>query len=92
MLIPSHLSSTKGVWGLILALIIFTALLSVWFSDRHTLARKRYTHRRIIDASNPTKLRKWVYVRLALDDFIQKGTVSIVIRHQFLILCPAYLT
>jgi len=53
---------SNELWVLLLAVVILAALLSVWFSDRH--ARQR---------SNPTRRRKRVYLRLALDAFLQKG-------------------
>ena len=80
----SHLSTLiylQGVWGLIIFFILLTALLSVWFSDRHALARKRYpgnNKRRLTSANNPKHLRKSVYARLFLDEVLKKGLVRTV--------------
>jgi len=60
------------VWGLIIFFILLTALLSVWFSDRHALARKRYPGNNK-SADNPKHLRKSVYARLLLDEVLKKG-------------------
>ena len=74
---PTHLYSTpqllydiKFVWGLIIALIVFTALLSVWFSERVTNKRAR-RQRQPKQIRRPKNL---VYARWAIDEFLQKGT------------------
>lgn len=68
------------MWVLILALITLTAVLSIWFSDRHTLAKKRYGGRHKIQEESG-KLRKTIYARLCLDEFISKGIVSCIAHH-----------
>eukprot|EP00581_Thalassiosira_minuscula_P007139 CAMPEP_0183703846 /NCGR_PEP_ID=MMETSP0737-20130205/1421_1 /TAXON_ID=385413 /ORGANISM="Thalassiosira miniscula, Strain CCMP1093" /LENGTH=733 /DNA_ID=CAMNT_0025930645 /DNA_START=80 /DNA_END=2281 /DNA_ORIENTATION=+ len=63
-----------GLWAFLLAIIVVTALLSVWFSDRSDEAMKR-NGRRLGLARNwgKTRRRKIVYARLALDSFLEKG-------------------
>ncbi|KAL7533390.1 hypothetical protein ACHAXR_007666, partial [Thalassiosira sp. AJA248-18] len=71
--IPLYYDRTMlGVWALILAIIVFTAFLSVWFSDRYELAKKKYGNRMSLRPGG--RLQKRVYARLALDEVIQKGT------------------
>ena len=51
-----------GVWVLLLLIIAFTGLLSVWFSGKRFYQKKR--------SNRPDKSK---YARLALDEFLRKG-------------------
>ena len=63
-----------GLWGLVLAIIVFAALLSVWFSDRSELTMNQNSRRMGLQRNTPKKRRrKIVYARLALDSFLEKG-------------------
>ena len=57
----------QGVWGFLLAVIAFTALLSVWFAVK----AKTNTH-----SGRAKKMSTSVLARLAIDETIQKGIVS----------------
>mmetsp|Transcript_4400 Transcript_4400/g.9924 ORF Transcript_4400/g.9924 Transcript_4400/m.9924 type:complete len:369 (+) Transcript_4400:242-1348(+) len=61
---------TMGAWCLILAMIIFAAFLSVWFSDRSKLAKK---NARELRHKQSNRRVKSVYARLAVDQFLEKG-------------------
>ena len=63
---------TNGLWLVLLALILVTSLLSVWFTDREMASKKRYGLR-LRQAKRPTKRRKTAYFRLLLDAFLEKG-------------------
>mmetsp|Transcript_34735 Transcript_34735/g.56767 ORF Transcript_34735/g.56767 Transcript_34735/m.56767 type:complete len:669 (+) Transcript_34735:46-2052(+) len=63
-----------GLWVLVLAIIVFAALLSVWFSDRSELTMNQNSRRMGLQRNTPKKRRrKIVYARLALDSFLEKG-------------------
>ena len=55
------------VWCLIIGLIAFTALLSVWFS------REMYG-RGVNQKKNQNRMKKRVYCRLFVDNILEKGT------------------
>ncbi|KAL7526580.1 hypothetical protein ACHAXR_005246 [Thalassiosira sp. AJA248-18] len=55
---------TMAMWVLIILLITFTAVLSVWFS---------MYGRDLRQGKRPERLKKSGYVRVALDEFLQKG-------------------
>lgn len=63
---------TSNLWVAVLAIIVSAALLSVWFSDREMVAKKRngrtFTHRK-----KKWMKRKRAYLRLFLDAFLEKG-------------------
>lgn len=61
---------TMWAWFLILAVIIFASLLSVYFSDRSKLAKKKGEGLR---HKGTNRRRKRVYGRLALDAFLEQG-------------------
>ncbi|KAK1739295.1 hypothetical protein QTG54_009838 [Skeletonema marinoi] len=63
---------TPGLWGVVIAIIFAAALLSVWFSDREMVAKKRYGLQ-LKQARKPWKRQKFVYFRLILDAFLEKG-------------------
>ena len=63
---------TYELWGVVLATITVSALLSVWFSDRQKIAKKRY-NLHLSQQGMPWKARKLTYVRLLLDAFLEKG-------------------
>ena len=58
----------QGVWLVIILLIGVTALASVWFTwhGKRSLRQKKRRER----------YKKGAYARLAVDEFLQKGTVS----------------
>jgi len=57
---------TTGVWILLFLIMLFSALLSVWFSTHTQEARNQ-------SFEEMSGRRKKVYARLALDSFLQKG-------------------
>ena len=61
-----------GLWLVVIAIIVATSLFSVWFSDREMAAKKRYGLR-LKQSKRPKKRRKFVYFRLILDAFLEKG-------------------
>lgn len=63
---------------MIIATIIFAAILSVWFSDRAKVAKKRFNSQRMKDSTGQEEKSrsKSVYARLVLDAIIQNGIVS----------------
>jgi len=63
---------TYGLWGVVLVVIVVASLLSVWFSDREMAAKKRYGMH-WTQSKRPKKRRKFVYFRLILDAFLEKG-------------------
>eukprot|EP00984_Skeletonema_dohrnii_P024491 scaffold13616_cov98-Skeletonema_dohrnii-CCMP3373.AAC.2 len=63
---------TTGLWGVVIAIIFAAALLSVWFSDREMVAKKRYGLH-LKQAKKPWKRQKFVYFRLILDAILEKG-------------------
>jgi len=66
---------SMGLWGLVLSIIAFAALLSVWFSVDPASATARDLQRGRRTQDNATERRpKRVYARLALDSFLEKGT------------------
>merc|ERR1740129_2390313 len=54
------------LWFLLIAVILFTALLSVWFAAKSDLAKDQ-------DKRKMSLRRKKVIARLALDNFLEKG-------------------
>ncbi|KAL7528450.1 hypothetical protein ACHAWF_002562 [Thalassiosira exigua] len=60
-----------SLWGLVVGIIIASALLSVWFSDRSIGARRRTGERPM--GLPKTRRRKLAYLRLAFDSILQKG-------------------
>jgi len=63
---------TGWLWFVATAIIAISAILSVWFSDRENLAKRRYGKSvRVLRQRN--RERKKVYARLALDAFLEKG-------------------
>ena len=61
---------TYGLWGVAIAITIVASLLSVWFSDREMVAKKRYG---LQSAKRPKKKQKAAYFRLILDAVLEKG-------------------
>jgi len=69
---------STGLWGLVLGIILFASLLSVWFSDRSvsdTAGNPQNDRRTFLQRGGTPKKRrrKRVYARLALDSFLEKG-------------------
>ena len=63
---------TPGLWLLAIVIIVAVALLSVWFSDRKMVAKKRYgVH--LKQEERPHKRHAFVYSRLILDAILEKG-------------------
>mmetsp|Transcript_39522 Transcript_39522/g.72390 ORF Transcript_39522/g.72390 Transcript_39522/m.72390 type:complete len:120 (-) Transcript_39522:16-375(-) len=58
---------TVGVWIMVIVIVTLTGLLSVWFSEEGY-------KRRLGQAKRPNRRTKRFYSRLALDEFLQKGT------------------
>ncbi|KAL7545018.1 hypothetical protein ACHAWF_008392 [Thalassiosira exigua] len=58
------------LWGLVIAIIVTSALLSVWFSDR-SISVRGAPERNL--GLPKTRRRKIAYMRLALDSVLQKG-------------------
>ena len=75
----------KGLWGLVIAIIIFTALLSVWFSEkpkmkpsrRESLEQMKPQQRRqqSVAQKQHFRRRRDVYARKFLDAVLEKGMV-----------------
>jgi len=63
---------TPGLWGVVVAIIVAAALLSVWFTDREVAAKKRYGMH-LKQKRRPWKRQKFVYFRLILDAILEKG-------------------
>jgi len=62
------------LWGIVIGIIAFTALLSVWYSDRSEVATNRADRRIGLGRGMPKmRRRKRAYARLALDSCLQKG-------------------
>jgi len=63
---------TFGLWGVLIAVTVTAALLSVWFSDREMVAKKRYgVH--LSKTKKACKKREAAYFRLILDAFLEKS-------------------
>ena len=82
----------QGLWGLVIAIILVTALLSVWFSDkpkrsnegrrRESLQQTKPQQQRrsiVIAQKQHSRLRKGVYARKSLDAILQKGMVCTIV-------------
>ena len=54
---------TYGLWGVVIAVTVAAALLSVWFSDREMVAKSK----------RAWKKRRAAYFRLILDAILEKG-------------------
>mmetsp|Transcript_36003 Transcript_36003/g.63128 ORF Transcript_36003/g.63128 Transcript_36003/m.63128 type:complete len:701 (+) Transcript_36003:59-2161(+) len=64
-----------GLWGILFAIILVAALLSVWFSDRSESTMNQNDRRMGLQRNIPKKKRRKIaYARLALDSFLQKGS------------------
>ena len=63
----------QGLWALLVAVIVLTALLLVWFQDTGMLIKgKKWLVRK-----KAMQKYKNVYARLVLDAILQQGIVSI---------------
>ena len=63
---------TYSLWGVVVAIIVAAALLSVWFSDREMTAKKRYGLQ-LRQSKRPGTRRKIAYLRLIVDAILEKG-------------------
>jgi hypothetical protein len=63
---------TYSLWGCAIAITVVAALLSVWFSDRELLAKKRYG-KSLRQKKRPRKRQKGAYLRLVADAILEKG-------------------
>ncbi|KAL7536673.1 hypothetical protein ACHAWF_005534 [Thalassiosira exigua] len=65
---------STDLWGVVIGIIVITALLSVWFSDRSDKAMNGRVGRMGLQHDGQrVQRRKLVYTRLALDSCLQKG-------------------
>lgn len=68
---------SNQLWCLSLGIILVAALLSVWFTDHSEEKRRAAARRndRRMAMQPKTKTPKLIYLRLAMDSFIEKGLV-----------------
>ena len=66
---------TYELWGLVLAIIVVSALLSVWFSDSSSLVHQNHglMTKSLRQRKRPLRRRKRAFLRLAIDSFLEKG-------------------
>ena len=67
---------TYALWAFVVCIIISAALLSVWFTNEHNPLSSTGRSR----PRDSKRITLKVYVRLALDAVIEKGTVSVKVR------------